>query len=228
MAARASGPLALVGGAEFTSGCEDFDRELIAKSGATEVLVLAAAAAFIGADAVVDKAHGYFSTLGIAAVGLPVLHRRDGNDADMLKRVHAAKFVYLSDGSPLHLRSILKDSPLWEAIQAAHAAGGALAASGAGATLIGDPMVDPRGGAYTVGLGLVPNLAIFPYHGDTADHLRRRSIDLLPRGARLAGVDARTALVSDGDGWRVMGAGTVSLYAGGEPTKLLAAGDTFT
>jgi len=32
---------------------------------------------------------------------------------------------------------------------------GVLAASGAGATLVCDPMVDPRGGAYTVGLGLV-------------------------------------------------------------------------
>jgi len=41
---------------------------------------------------------------------------------------------------------------------AAYHGGGVLAASGAGATLVCDPMVDPRGGAYTVGLGVVAGL----------------------------------------------------------------------
>jgi cyanophycinase len=61
-------------------------------------------------------------------------------------------------------------------------------------------MVDPRGGAYTVGLGLVPNLAVFPYHGTAADHMRERSIDLLPKSAKLVGIDEETALVRDPDG----------------------------
>ena len=78
---------------------------------------------------------------------------------------------------------------------AAYQGGAVVAASGAGATLLCDPMVDPRGGAYTVGLGVVKNLAVFPYHGTAADHLRERSIDLLPRDAVLAGVDEETALV---------------------------------
>jgi hypothetical protein len=76
-------------------------------------------------------------------------------------------------------------------------------------------MVDPRGGAYTVGLGLIRNLAVFPYHGTAADHLRERSIDLLPSPARLVGVDERTALVRDPGGtWRVLGEGAVTLYQG--------------
>ena len=74
--------------------------------------------------------------------------------------------------------------PLFEALLAAYHGGGVLAASGAGATLLCDPMVDPRGGAYTVGLGVVQNLAVFPYHGTAADHLRERSIDLLPQRRR--------------------------------------------
>ena len=57
-----------------------------------------------------------------------------------------------------------------------------------------DPMVDPRGGAYTVGLGMVTDLAVFPYHGTAADHLRERSIDLLPAAATLVGIDEETAL----------------------------------
>ena len=88
-----------------------------------------------------------------------------------------------------------------------------LAASGAGATVLCDPMVDPRGGAYTVGLGVVRNLAVFPYHGTAADHLRERSIDLLPeRRRRSSGIDEETALVKRSDGWTVAGAGAVTVY----------------
>ena len=53
--------------------------------------------------------------------------------------------MYLADGSPLHLRSVLKESALFEALLAAYHGGGVVAASGAGATLLCDPMVDPRG-----------------------------------------------------------------------------------
>ena len=100
-----------------------------------------------------------------------------------------------------------------------------LAASGAGATLLCDPMVDPRGGAYTVGLGVVKNLAVFPYHGTAADHLRERSIDLLPHAAVLVGIDEETALINGADGWSVAGAGAVTLY-GIDGTPTYTAGDT--
>ena len=112
---------------------------------------------------------------------------------------------------------MLKGSALWDAMLAAYHSGGVLAASGAGATLVCDPMVDPRGGAYTVGLGVVTDLAVFPYHGTAANHLRDRSIDLLPSSARLVGIDEATALVRDPTGeWRVLGAGSVTVYEGHE------------
>jgi cyanophycinase len=84
-------------------------------------------------------------------------------------------------------------------------------------------MVDPRGGAYTVGLGVVPNLAVFPYHGTAAGHMKERSIDLLPRNAKLVGIDEETALVRDPSGaWRAAGAGSVTLYSGRESTEYAA------
>ena len=61
---------------------------------------------------------------------------------------------------------------------------------------------------------------MFPYHGTAADHLRERSIDLLPRNAVLVGVDEETALVKGPDGWSVAGAGTVTLYAGDGTTHV--------
>ncbi len=219
-AERGVGTLALVGGGEWTEGCRAFDAELLRASDADEVVVLPSAAAFEHPERVADRAREYWSSLGATAVPLMVLHRAEANDARLADQVRKARFVYLSDGSPLHLRSVLKDSALFEACLAAYHAGGVLAASGAGATLVCDPMVDPRGGAYTVGLGVVSGLAVFPYHGTAANHLRERSIDLLPSSARLVGIDERTALVRDPTGpWRVLGEGAVTLYEGRDATR---------
>ena len=219
-----AGVLALIGGGEWRDGCRDLDTELLAASGAKEVVVVPAAAAFEHPDKVGLRAGEYFESLGVKCRTVPVLHRAEADDARIAESVRRSKFVYLCDGSPLHLRSVLKDSALWDAILAAYHGGAAVAASGAGATLVGDPMVDPRGGAYTVGLGLVPNLAVFPYHGTAADHMRERSIDLLPKSAKLVGIDGETALVRDPDNtWRVAGVGVVTLYEG-RSTREFASG----
>ena len=209
------GTLALVGGDEWTPGCEALDRGLAAAAGAKEVVVIPAAAAFEHPERVADRATAWFAPLGLKVRVLPVLRRSDAEDPKHAEVVRRARFVYVVDGSPLHLRSVLKDSALFDAVLSAYHGGAALAASGAGATLVCDPMVDPRGGAYTVGLGVVPDLAVFPYHGTAADHLRERSIDLLPPTATLVGVDAATALVRDAAGaWTVQGVGSVTLYHG--------------
>ena len=222
-AVRGAGTLALIGGGEWSDGCHGFDTELLASSGADEVIVLPTAAAFEHPERVADRASAYLTSLGTTARPLMVLHRGEAEDAKTAETVRKARFVYLSDGSPLHLRSVLKDSALFEAMLAAYHAGGVLAASGAGATLVCDPMVDPRGGAYTVGLGVVAGLAVFPYHGDAADHLRERSIDLLPERARLVGIDEQTALLRDPPGgWRVAGADSVTVYRGREAARFPA------
>lgn len=211
----AVGTLALVGGGEWRDGCRDFDSELLEASGAKEVVVFSSAAAFEHPDRVAERATAYFESLGAKTLAPMVLHRHEADDPKLAETVRKARFVYLSDGSPLHLRSVLKGSPLFEAMLAAFHGGGVLAASGAGATLVCDPMVDPRGGAYTVGLGVVEGLAVFPYHGTAADHMRERSIDLLPASAQLVGVDEETALVRDPRGkWRVAGVGGVTVYSG--------------
>jgi cyanophycinase len=202
-----------VGGGEWGEHCRDLDTELVAAAGAGEVLVLPTAAAFEHPERVGERASDYFGSIGVASRTLDVLHRAEAEDAHLAKEVRAARFVYLTDGSPLHLRSVLKDSALFDALLAAYHGGGVLVASGAGATVLCDPMVDPRGGAYTVGLGVVRNLAVFPYHGTAADHLRERSIDLLPKNATLVGIDEETALVRAPDGtWTARGAGAVTVY----------------
>lgn len=224
VSARAVGTLALVGGGEWQAGCRELDAELLALAGGGEVFVLPTAAAYEHPSRVVERAVTYFEGLGAKVRPIAVLRRADAEDAKLVDAVRKARFVYLADGSPLHLRSVLKGSSLWESMLAAYHAGGVLAASGAGATLVCDPMVDPRGGAYTVGLGVVADLAVFPYHGTAADHLRERSIDLLPASATLVGIEEQTALVRDRAGaWRVAGKGEVAVYHGRD-TRTYGAG----
>jgi cyanophycinase len=216
---EASGTLALIGGGEWHDGCRDFDAELLERSGTNEVVVLPTAAAFEHPDRVVERALAYFSDLGASVRALQVLRRADAEDRALAESVGDARFVYIADGSPLHLRSALKDSALFDTMLTAYRRGAVLAASGAGATVLCDPMVDPRGGAYTVGLGVVADLAVFPYHGTAAEHLRERSIDLLPHNATLVGLDEQTALIREPDAkWRVAGAGVVTVYDGRKTT----------
>ena len=219
MAATNRGTLALLGGGEWESPCRPLDEELLEASGGADVVVLAAAAAFEHPDRVIERAHAWFGDLGAKVEALPVTNRRDAEQDAVVRKAEKARFLYIADGSPLHLRSVLKSSALFDAIRHAYERGAVLAASGAGATLVCDPMVDPRGGAYTVGLGIVSNLAVFPYHGTAAEHLRERSIDLLPKTAKLVGIDEETALICDPDGaWRAAGQGTVSVYDGRDTT----------
>jgi cyanophycinase len=224
---KATGTVALVGGDEWTEPCTVFDTRLLELAATDEVLVLPAAAAFEHPDRAVERATTYFEGLGARVTGLPVVNRRDAETDANVSAVRVARFVYIADGSPLHLRSVLKGSAFYEAMVYAYGRGAVIAASGAGATVLGDPMVDPRGGAYTVGLGLVPGLAIFPYHGRAADHLRERSVDLLARDAVLVGIDEQTALVRTADGpWEVMGAGGATIYRKGVKAKTVKKGAT--
>jgi cyanophycinase len=216
----AQGILALVGGAEWQEGCA-FDAELLAASGGGEVLVLPTAAAYEHPDRAVDTARSWFAGLGGTVRELPVLARADASDEATAATVRAARFVYLSGGSPLHLRSVLKETPVWDALVAAWENGAVVAGSSAGAMALCDPMVDPRGGALTVGLGLVENLAVVPHaDGDVASH-HRRTLELAGDDLVVAAIAERTALLRDPDGsWRVAGEGAVTVLLGGREVAL--------
>ncbi len=223
---KSTGTLMLLGGGEWQEPCRDLDEALLALSGSDEVLVLPAAAAFEHPTRVVERATSWFDSLGARVAGLDVVNRRDAEADAVAKRARDARFIYVADGSPLHLRSVLKGSALYDAIVRAYNGGAVIAASGAAATVFCDPMVDPRGGAYTVGLGLARGLAVFPYHGRAADHLRERSVELLPAEAVLVGLDEHTALVRDTAGsWRVDGPGTATIYRTGEASTVLRIGE---
>ena len=147
------GTLALVGGAEWRTGC-DFDRELLELSGGDEVLVLPTAAAYEHPDRAIEAAERWFDELGAKVRPLRVLTRRDAVDE--------ANVAPIRDAA-LHLP--LRGQPDAPALGAQGLAGvgrprrGLAAAArcwpgpGPAAMVLCDPMVDPRGGASRSGSG---------------------------------------------------------------------------
>lgn len=218
----ASGPLAFVGGGEFTEGCT-FDRGLLAASGGREVLIVPTGAAYEYPARLVTRAETWFENMGGRARGLDVLRRPDAFEPGNVEAVRSARFLYLAGESPMHLRSVLKDTPLWEAIVDAWHDGAVLAGSVAGAMVLCDPMVDPRGGAFTVGLGLLANVGVIPEFDTWSDDAVHRTRRLSPADLILAGIPRRTALVRDPAGsWRAEGVGEVTVFRGGERAGLEA------
>lgn len=206
------GTLALLGGEEFEEPCRDIDTALLEAAGTKEVLILPTAAAFENPRKVAERAETYFSALGATTRTLMVLHHAEADAPDAVAQVRDAAFVYIPGGSPMHLRAVLHGSALWEAVQDVYRNGGVLAASGSGAVVLCNPMIDPRGGAYTVGLGLLINMAVFPHHDTVAGHLWERVVELRPAGTALVGIDEHTAAMRVAqDEWQAAGPGKVTV-----------------
>lgn len=216
----AVGTLALVGGGEWNDGC-DFDRYLLERSGSNEVTLLPTAAAYERPDLAVSKATKWFSRFGAQVNPAMVITRQDAEDPNFVQMLTDSKFIYIGGGSPLHLVSVLKHSKCYDAIMKAFSDGAVLAASSAGAMVLGDPMVDPRGGGLMLGLGLVRDLAVIPHYSTTSSERKHRTQTLAEPDVVIAGIDERTALIREPDGsWTSMGAGSVHLISNGEEMSI--------
>ncbi len=213
------GILALVGGGEWSEGCS-FDADLLAASGQDQVLVLPTAGAYEHPERQVLRAASWFDPLGAHVEGLMVLARADAEDEGAASLVRAARFVYLCGSSPMHIRSVLKNSIVWDALVEAWRSGAVVAGSSGAAMALTDPMVDARGGGLTIGLGILSGLAVVPHFGDPHEdghgEKLHRSVQLAPAGTPVAGIPEKTVLIRDPDGkWRSDGVGQVAVYLDG-------------
>ena len=213
------GILALVGGGEWSEGCS-FDADLLAASGQDQVVVLPTAGAYEHPERQVLRAASWFDPLGAHVEGLMVLARADAEDEGAASLVRAARFVYLCGSSPMHIRSVLKNSMVWDALVEAWRSGAVVAGSSGAAMALTDPMVDARGGGLTIGLGILSGLAVVPHFGDPHEdghgEKLHRSVQLAPAGTPVAGIPEKTVLIRDPDGkWRSDGVGQVAVYLDG-------------
>lgn len=202
-----TGTIALLGGGPFVAN-DDLDRRLIAASGATEVIVLPTADAFEQPRRMIATAQAWGERVGVSVDGRLVLRRADANEPAHASAVAAARMVYLAGDSPLHLRSVLKDTALFEALEQVVANGGAVVATGASAACLCDPMTDPRGGAFSLGLGMVEGLALLT-EAETWSPERLHRTLALANGFAVAVLRTGSALLRSPAGWERVGVAEV-------------------
>jgi cyanophycinase len=198
-----TGTIALFGGGPFEAN-DEADRALLAAAGADRVVVLPTADAFEEPAQLVAAAMNWAERLGVDVEALMVLARHDAEDDTAAAVVRAARAVYLVGDSSMHLRSVLKETPLLEALAGVVEAGGLVAGVGSSAAALCDPMLDQRGGAFTLGLGLVRGVAVIPDADTESAERRQRTLSLadtpvveLPRGAAMIRRDGSWETIGD-------------------------------
>lgn len=198
-----TGTIALQGGGPFVAN-DDLDRRLLATVGASKALVLPTADAFEHPERLVAAAMTWGARVGCEVEALMVLRRGEALEAGAADVMRAARAVYFVGDQPLHLRSVLKDSLLWDALVEVLAGGGLVVGVAGSAAALCDPMVDPRGGAFTLGLGLVQNLALVTEAESWSPERRHRTRELA--NTTLAVLHTGDALVRSQSGWESVGA----------------------
>jgi cyanophycinase len=198
-----TGVIALAGGGPFVAN-DDLDRRLLADAGADRVVVLPTADAFEEPAALLREAVTWGERLGVLVEALMVLQRHEAEDEAAAEVVRGARAVWLVGDSSMHLRSTLKETPVMAAIEGVVGAGGVVAAVGPSAAALCDPMLDQRGGAFTLGLGLVRGVAVVPGSEEESEERLHRTLKLantpvveLPTGSALLRTGTRWELVGD-------------------------------
>jgi cyanophycinase len=196
------GTIALAGGGPFTAN-DDLDARLLAGAGADRVTVLPTADAFERPATLVEAAAAWAARLGVESEPLMVLQRRDAQDPACADVVRAARAVWLVGDSSMHLRSALKQTAVLRAMSDVLAAGGVVAAVGNSAAALCDPMLDQRGGAFTLGLGLVQGVTVIPGVEEWSEDRRHRTLTLA--NTPVVELPTGSALLLREAGWELVG-----------------------
>lgn len=197
-----TGIVVLQGGSPFRLH-DELDRQLLTEVQATKVVVLPTADAFERPEELIATAREWATRLGVEVEPLIVMRRTEALDAQSAGVLRGVRAVWLVGDNPIHLRSVLKDTPLWEAICRVLADGGVVAGCGQSASALCDPMIDPRGGALALGLGMVTGMAVVAEaESVTADrHTRTKKLANVP----LVFLPSTSSLVRRGSVWDHIG-----------------------
>ena len=189
------------------------DPSLAALAPGADVVVVPTAAAFLGAaQAAVDVAHK-LEGLDAQLEALMVTDRASAHEAHFAQRILEASLVVLCDGASLHARSVWRETPVGIALaRASH-----LVAVGASASVLGEVMIDPRGGAPTTGLGLTSGVA---FCAPANDEQLTRTRTLLDEDTALVVLGARGVVANENGTWRIVVDRDVVVSRGTELTTL--------
>ena len=196
-----------------------------------KVAVITLAAAFRRPEALRADIRVWADAICVDHVVVGAVRRSECLDPLVGAPVADADGVLVLDGSPAHLVGALKATPLLDSIVNAQAAGAMVVWSGTAASAVCDPMVDERGGAFTVGLGLYKGIAVATGWEQWPLHRRRRLRRMLPESVLFMVMESGAAVASKaGDAsssestyssgqWAVIG-GTVDALQADRPVNL--------
>ena len=196
------GTIVLQGGGPFTLH-DDLDRRLLTEARADRVVVLPTADAFERPEVLVAAAMSWAERLGVQVEALMVMSRPEAMDEGAASVVRSSRAVWLVGDNPIHLRSVVKDTPIWEAMHDVLRAGGVVVGCGASASALCDPMLDPRGGALALGLGLVNGMAVVT-QSENLTHDRQARVRKLTN-VPLVFLPSTSALSKTDAGWESIG-----------------------
>ncbi|MDP1602940.1 MAG: Type 1 glutamine amidotransferase-like domain-containing protein [Legionella sp.] len=224
------GHLLLAGGAEFGGRMSAPDLRAIELAGGFDAPVC-----IIPAAAAPDRNHQragnnglrWFKKLGAKNVfTVDVIDPETANDDFLAASIRTSRLIYLLGGFPHHLAESLAGSACWQAALDVYHDGGVIAGSSAGAMVLCEHYYDPYEKKLLCGLNLIPNACVLPHHDNFGKTWANQLAQTLPN-AILLGVDGSTAMINDAaDGWRVHGAGDVTLYRRGSSIRY-GRGETF-
>jgi cyanophycinase len=188
----------LQGGGPFTAN-DDFDAQIL-RAHPGYVAVLPTAEAFENPDDLVQLSVAWAKRLGVTTKLCAVYSRADAREESFATIIAQSAVVYVVGDSPIHLRSTLKDTVVFDAV-AAHTC--VVAAAGSAAAMC-DPMVDPRGGAFALGLGLVSGVAAVTESEKWPDERLQRTLGLA--NTSVAEIPTGAALIYQNGTWSTHGA----------------------
>ncbi len=188
----------LQGGGPFTAN-DEFDAQILSAHPGY-VAILPTAEAFENPDDLVQLSVAWAKRLGITTKLCAVYSRADAREESFATIIAQAAVVYVVGDSPIHLRSTLKDTVVFDAV-AAHSC---VVATAGSAPAMCDPMVDPRGGAFALGLGLVRGVASITESEKWPDERLQRTLSLA--NTSVAQIPTGAALIYDNGTWSTHGA----------------------
>jgi len=201
-----------------------------ALTGCSSVAVVTVAAAFRRPDALASSIGAWAGELALDYSVVSVLRRSEALDPEASGPIAECDGVLVLDGSPAHFVSAVKATPLLDAMVAARGRGADIVWSGAAAAAVCASMVDDRGGALTVGLGLHDGIVVAAGWEDWPRDRRRRLWRMVPAPLLFMALESGAAVCSEvgpevlassssPDDWTVLG-GTVEARRGGTAVTL--------
>jgi cyanophycinase len=176
---------------------ELIDNARLQLSEGADVVVVPTAAAFNGLTAAAIVVADVVTTFEYRVEGLMIADRTAADEPYFVERLTSADLVVLCDGSALHARSVWRATPIGDALGRAKR----LVAIGSVASVLGEVMIDPRGGAPTLGLNLFQGVA---FTTPTSEEQLTRTRSLLAPEVALVVLESRGVVNFNGSAWRVI------------------------